>query len=74
MITHKFLLTSPQCKLQPNCIIFTSFFFSQGSRNATSGQIGIQSFNEPSFQVTNEYDPHWPNEYHKVIQGNRINI
>jgi len=32
-----------------------------------SGQIGLQSFNEPNFVVTNEYDPRWPNDYHKVI-------
>merc|ERR1739844_252938 len=42
---------------------------SRGSsaKTVSSGQIGIQSFNEPNFQVTNEYDPHWPNDYHKVI-------
>jgi len=35
------------------------------------GPIGIQSFNEPNFEVANEYDPRWPNDYHKVIQDIR---
>lgn len=25
---------------------------------------------DPNYQVTNEYDPIWPNDYHKVVQGN----
>lgn len=41
------------------------------AKTVSSGQIGLQSFNEPNFQVTNEYDPHWPNDYHKVIQEMR---
>jgi len=39
---------------------------SRGSSKRNSATPGIQSFNEPSFEVTNEYDPRWPNEYHKV--------
>ena len=39
------------------------------SKSISSSQIGIQSFNEPSFTVVNEYDPLWPNDYQKVIQG-----
>merc|ERR1712018_618883 len=41
------------------------------SKSISSSQIGIQSFNEPSFTVVNEYDPLWPNDYQKVIQEMR---
>ena len=44
------------------------------SKSISSSQIGIQSFNEPSFTVVNEYDPLWPNDYQKVIQGMCIYI
>lgn len=50
--------------------LFIVSFKVSSMRSVPTSQIGIQSFNEPNFVVNNEYDPLWPNDYHKVVQGN----
>ena len=38
----------------------------------TVGDKSLIPLTDPNYQVANEYDPFWPNDYHKVVQGNDV--
>ena len=59
------------------CVVFgfniniKFIWFLQSHRGAgfTVGDKSLIPLTDPNYQILNEYDPLWPNDYHKIVQG-----
>jgi hypothetical protein len=38
----------------------------------TVGDKSLIPLTDPNYTILNEYDPLWPNDYHKVVQGKNL--